>query len=57
MPLRLVFGAIVTEDQAVRSVDSKVLCDADWDVEFEDLPTQNGRVQLLVATAIGCASY
>ena len=38
------FGVAVTED---RAVSSKVLYDANWDVEFEDLPARNGRAQLL----------
>ena len=43
----LVFGVAMTEDRGVRSVGSNVLCDADWDIEFEDLPAKNGRSQLL----------
>ena len=26
---------------------SKILCDTNWDVMFEDLPTRNGHTQLL----------
>ena len=44
--LGLVFGVAVTEYRVVGSASSRVLCDADWDVEFEDLTARNGRAQL-----------